>query len=318
MPKVTVIIPAYNAMTYLPHTVDSVFWQTFNDWELLIINDGSSDNIVEWAAQIENSRVKLISQLNQGVSTARNTGITQAQGEYIAFLDADDLWQPTKLEKQLRRFQEYSEAGLVYTWTKLINRQGKPINRILASSLEGNVWEKILVANMIGNGSAAMVRRSCLDTIGGFDPNLSSAADRDLWIRIASKYSFAVVKEPLTLWRQHSDSMSKQRQAMLEDLRRAIEKNFATVPLGLLHLRNQSYCQINLRQAWNSVDAKNLREAKEFQRQAYLHYPPIGYSENYLRLSLAILMMSIFGDRGYENVRQFTRSFYRFILNFSS
>ena len=101
MSKVSVIIPAYNAMNYLPQTLKSVLQQTFTDFEILIINDGSSDDIVEWSSQISDSRVKLISQINQGVSAARNTGIRNAQGEYIAFIDADDLWEPTKLEKQV-------------------------------------------------------------------------------------------------------------------------------------------------------------------------------------------------------------------------
>ena len=102
MPKVSVIIPTYNAMTYLPETVESVLRQTYSNFELLIIDDGSSDQTVQWVSQLVDSRVRLISQENQGASVARNTGIAHAQGEYVAFLDADDLWEPTKLEQQVR------------------------------------------------------------------------------------------------------------------------------------------------------------------------------------------------------------------------
>ena len=317
MVKVTVVIPAYNAMQYLPQTVNSVIEQTLSDWELLIINDGSRDHIIEWATTIQDSRVKLITQENQGVSAARNTGILQAKGEYIAFLDADDLWKPTKLEQQLQRFQEYPEAGLVYTWTALADSQGNPLNRILASNVEGDVWQQFLVANAMGNSSVPMVRRSCFDKVGLFDPSLPSAEDRDMWIRLAAEYPFAVVKQPLTLWLQHQDSMSKNRQKMLAGLRTVLEKNFATVPLELLYLRNQSYSYINMRQAWNSMDEQNLPEAKYFQQQAKLHHPPCCYSLDYLRLSLTILMMTWFGFATGNYFRKSTNYLYRLSLKFS-
>ncbi|ALF52922.1 glycosyl transferase family A [Nostoc piscinale CENA21] len=307
MPKVTVVIPAYNAMQFLPETVESVLAQTFSDLELLIVNDGSSDNIVQWANNITDERVKLISQENQGVSAARNTGIMQSNGEYLAFLDADDLWKPTKLEKQILRFEEYPEAGLVYTWTHLVDTFAKPINRVLASRLEGNVWKQILVANMIGNGSSAMVRRSCFQTVGLFDPELSGAADRDMWIRIAVHYPFAVVKEPLTLWRQHTNSMSKKRQEMVKDLRRTIDKNFQSVSFDLLYLQNRSYSYMNLYQAWNSIDEGNIEEAIYFRQQAYRNYPQICLTNNYIRLSLAILLIRFFGTNGYDGMRSLTR-----------
>ncbi|NEQ79824.1 MAG: glycosyltransferase family 2 protein [Moorea sp. SIO2I5] len=318
MPKVTVVIPAYNAMEYLPKTVESVLAQTLADFELLIINDGSSDHIVQWASQIADPRVKLISQENQGVSVARNTGIAQAQGKYIAFLDADDLWKPTKLEKQVSCLEEYPEAGLVYTWTALVDQQGKPTKSVIAFHQEGNVWEQILVVDMIGNGSSVMVRRSCFETVGMFDPNLSSAADRDMWIRIAANYLFAVVKEPLTLWRQHPSSMSKRREEMIQDSRQAIEKNFQSVPSELLYLRNRSYSYLNLYQAWNSVDQGNYKEAIHFRRQAFLHYPQMGYSESYIRLSLAIILIRWFGPHGYDGVRSLTQTLRQLALGIST
>jgi glycosyltransferase involved in cell wall biosynthesis len=316
MPKVTVVIPAYNAMKFLPETVESVLAQTFSDLELLIVNDGSSDNILQWATNITDDRVKLISQENQGVSAARNTGIMQSNGEYLAFLDADDLWKSTKLEKQIRRFEEYPEAGLVYTWTNLVDAFSKPINRVIASKLEGNVWEQIIVANMIGNGSSAMIRRSCFETVGMFDSELSGAADRDMWIRIAVHYPFAVVKEPLTLWRQHTNSMSKKHQEMIQDLRRTIEKNFQSVPLDLLYLQNRSYSYMNLYQSWNSVDEGNIEKAIYFRQQAYFYYPQICFCNNYMRLSLAILLILWFGPHGYDGVRGLTRLFRGQILSF--
>lgn len=318
MPKVSVVIPAYNAMTYLPETVESVLKQTFTDFEVLIVNDGSSDNIVQWVTQIANSHVRLISQENQGLPGARNTGIAQAEGEYVAFLDADDLWEPTKLEKQVRCFEERPAVGLVYTWTALIDASGKSIGRVFASYLEGNVWEQIVVDDMISNGSSAMVRRRCFETVGVFDPNLTSAEDRDMWTRLAACYPFAVVKEPLTLYRQHPNSMTKNRQRMIQNLCQVIEKAFQSAPLELLYLRNRSYGRLNLFQAWNSVDEGNYQEAIHFQRQAILHHPQLRYSENYVRLSLVIAMIRWFGPQGYHGLRSLTRTLRRRMLGIST
>jgi glycosyltransferase involved in cell wall biosynthesis len=175
MPKVSIVIPTYNAMKYLPTTVESVLHQTFTDFEVLIINDGSSDGVEEWVSGLTDRRIRLISQANQGLPGARNTGITQAQGKYIAFLDADDLWEPTKLEKQVRCLDEQPEVGVVYTWSRLIDGQGNPTGRIHAGQGEGNIWQQLLLGkDPISNGSSAMVRRGCFDTAGLFDTRLKA------------------------------------------------------------------------------------------------------------------------------------------------
>jgi len=295
MPKVSVVIPAYNAMTYLSETVESVFQQTFTDFEVLIINDGSLDGIEEWVAQLTDPRVKLISQPNQGVSVARNTGIAQARGEYIAFLDADDLWKPTKLEKQVHRLENDPAVGLVYTWTTLVDQGGKPTGFVYAYELEGNVWEQIVIEDIVCNGSSAMVRRSCFETVGVFDPNLSSVADGDMWVRIAGHYPFAVVKEFLVDYRQYPNSMSKNRQKMLEDLRLTIEKRFQSVPLDLLYLRSRAYGHMNHWQAWVSLYEGDYKSAIHFHEQALLHNPTLRYSKNFLKLSLKIILLRWFG-----------------------
>ena len=315
MPKVSVVIPAYNAMTYLPETLDSVLKQTFTDFEVLIVNDGSTDSIVTWASAITDPRVQLISQDNQGLPGARNTGIAHAKGEYIAFLDADDLWEPTKLEKQVQCFQENPNAGVVYTWSLLVDEYGKPTGRIFASQAEGNVWQQLLETDVISNGSSAMVRKDCFEAVGVFDHTLTSAEDLDMWLRIASQYSFAVVKEPLTLYRQYSRSMSKNRQRMFQNLQTVIEKAFKAVPFEMLYLRNRAYASITLNQAWWSLGEGDCKTAKFWRKQACLHYPQVQYSEKYIRLSIAIVLIQFFGPHGYDGFRNWTRSMYRMVLN---
>ncbi len=307
MPKVSVVIPAYNAMTYLPETLECVLRQTFADFEVLIIDDGSSDHIVQWVSQVTDLRVKLISQENQGLPGARNTGIAHARGEYIAFVDADDLWEATKLEKQVQRFETDPAVGLVYTWTRLIDPLTKPTGNVFEGSLEGKIWEQIVVGDVVGSGSCAMVRRVCFETAGVFDRNLTSVEDWDMWIRIAARYPFAAVKEHLTLYRQHPSSMSKNRQRMLQNLRTVIEKAFESAPIELLYLRNRTYGHMNRCQAWISIYAGDYDQAAHFSRQALLHNPRLRYSKNFLHLKLAIVLMRWFGSDGYARLNNLSR-----------
>lgn len=304
MPKVTVVIPAYNAMTYLPETLDSVLKQTFADFEVLIINDGSSDRIVSWASEITDSRVKLISQENQGLSAARNTGIVHAQGEYVAFLDADDLWEPTKLEKQVHCLDSKPEVGLVYTWTLLVDQQGKSTGTVTASHTEGKVWEKLLLGDVIGSGSSAMIRRICFETVGLFDTELSSIEDCDMWVRIAARYPLAVIKEVLVYYRQHFTNMSKDYNKMMQNSRLKIEKKFQNVPFELLYLRPRAYGHAFLWLAWKIMfDGGDPEKARYFSQQAILHYPQMKYFAKYLRLQFALILVRLFGSNSYTQLR---------------
>lgn len=308
MPKVTVVIPAYNAMTYLPETLDSVLKQTFVDFEVLIVNDGSSDRIVTWASEITDSRVKLISQENQGLSAARNTGIIHAQGEYIAFLDADDLWEPTKLEKQVHCLDSKPEVGLVYTWTLLVDRQLRSTGTVTASHTEGNVWEKLLLGDVIGSGSSAMIRRICFETVGLFDTELSSIEDCDMWVRIAARYPLAVIKEVLVYYRQHFTNMSRDYNKMMQNSRLKIEKKFQNVPFELLYLRPRAYGHAFLWLAWKIIfDGGDPEKASYFSQQAILHYPQMKYFAKFLRLQFALILVRLFGSNSYtqlKNLRQ--------------
>ena len=303
MPKVSVIIPAFNAMTYLPETVESVLKQTFTDFEVLLINDGSTDEIIEWATQIKDWRVKLISQQNQGVSEARNTGITHAQGEYIAFLDADDLWEPTKLEKQTQLLEGNPAVGLVDTWVVLATEQGKPTDKVWISKAEGNIWKQIAEENLLTCGSTPMIRRCCFESVGVFNRDLRIGEDWDMWVRIASRYSFAVVKETLVRYRQHSSNTSKNCRAMLPDLQAVIERTFQFAPPELLRIKNRAKARANLYIAWKHLETNDYAGAIHYRRQAATQYSQIVYSESFIRLGLLLAANRWFGSQGYSKLR---------------
>jgi len=304
MPKVSVIIPAYNAMTYLPTTLANLLEQTFTDFEVLVVDDGSSDNTAAWVSQIQDRRVQSIAQVNQGTCAARNTGIALAQGEYIAFLDADDLWHPTKLAKQVCYLDEHPEVGLVYTWTALIDPEGKPTGRVFASRAQGDVWQQLVQHNITESGSSSMVRRCCFETVGVFDTTLSHVGDWDMCLRIAARYSYGVIEEPLVYYRQYSNSMSKNWQRVEECFYKVLDKAFQSKLPELQDLKNHCYGLANLTLAWKCLQTqtKDYKQAIQFRTTAIAYSPQLRYSKEYIRLSVAIAIVRWCGADGYSRI----------------
>lgn len=231
MPLVSVIIPAYNAATWIPATLRSVLAQTYHNIEVLVVDDGSQDATPEivQAFAAQDSRVTLLQQNNSGVAAARNLAIAQATGEYIAPIDADDIWYPQNLEKQVRCIlQANSSVGLVYAWSLYIDEQDQIIwsyvNHEFLYTVVGNAYPALLYRNFIDNASAPLIRRSCFAAVGGYDASLRAqnaqgCEDWDLYLRIAERYDFAVVPEFLIGYRQITHSMSMNTAAMEKSYR---------------------------------------------------------------------------------------------------
>lgn len=314
MPAVSVIVPAYNAMPYLKETVESVLNQTYTDFELLIINDGSTDTTSEWVSQVSDPRVKLISQNQQGVATARNKGIKHAQGEYIAFLDADDLWISTKLEKQIECLEKSPAAGLASCWINLIDEHGNLIGDTVTVQLREDTLENILLSNFIFCGSTPVVRRRCFETVGQFDQSLAPVEDWDMWIRIAFHYSFAIVKEPLLLYRQHPQMSSRKYLITASQADKVIAKSFQSAPSKLHYLKSTTYANFYLYIAKLALEAKNYKHSLEFIRKAVHHQPHLRLTDNYKHLKRVTLAKKWLGPQGYFAV-QFIVYIWRSIRN---
>jgi glycosyltransferase involved in cell wall biosynthesis len=306
MPKVSVIIPAYNAMKYLPATMASVLNQTYQDFEIVLVNDGSSDSIQEWVDTQNISQLRLISQENRGLAGARNTGIREAKGSYIALLDADDLWDPTKLEKQVQVLDLDEEAALVYTWLALVDEQGTLTGRYYKRLEEGDVWKSMLTANLVGCGSVPLIRRTYLDKVGHFDENLKSfVEDWDLWLRMARQYRFRVVKEVLTYYRQRGDSASKNWVAMERSYQIVIAKMFNEDSPELLPLKPKFESVIYVNLGWMALQGNNFDNtiASSYQKKAFKCYPQIILAWEFFRLSWAIFLVKYFGRDVYQSIR---------------
>jgi len=206
MPKVSVIIPTYNCAQYIFHAVDSVLAQSFRDFELVVVDDGSTDNTRE-LLKLYGSQIKYIYQQNKDMTAARNTGIKNSSGEYIAFLDSDDIWLAHKLERQVALLDQAPEVGLVYCWHYYIDSAGKRCqfyDNVIGRSFESGsrVYEKLIENNVIsGGGSTPVIQRKCLKKSGMFDESIPYSGDWDLWLRISMDYVIAVIPEPLACYR---------------------------------------------------------------------------------------------------------------------
>lgn len=208
---VSVIISTYNYGQYVCQAVDSALAQTYKDIEVLVVDDGSTDDTREHLAQY-GGRIRYIYQEHKERSAARNTGIRNARGKYLAFLDADDIWLPQKLEFQVPILDQAPEVGLVYCWAYFINPSGQRIVYNGKDTLRGlaagsRVFEQLLFENVItASGSTAVIRRECVDKVGMFDESLPYAEDQDLWMRITLHYQIAVVTEALVCYRRYDIS----------------------------------------------------------------------------------------------------------------
>jgi glycosyltransferase involved in cell wall biosynthesis len=213
---VSVVIAAYNAADFIEETCRSVLLQTYSTFELIVVDDGSKDQtaaIVQRLAR-EDARVRLVQQANAGVANARNAGIAIARGVFIGILDADDLWDPTKLARQVARLNDAGpEAALAYCWWVWIDEQGKVLDRSPRWSVEGHVLEQLVEVNFIGNTSVPLFRRSALVEAGGYDAGLrdqgaQGSEDWDLALRLAERYQLVAVRDTLVGYRRRARGMS--------------------------------------------------------------------------------------------------------------
>jgi len=206
VPQVSVIIPTYNCARYLPEAIDSVLAQTYRDFEIIVVDDGSTDDTPDVLARYGEA-ILVIRQPNQGRGAARNAGILAARGQYIAFLDADDLWLPRKLEKQMALFEERSEIGWVYSDYRYFGDTSTGDDSFfgrhsLRPPPEGWILVKLL-AGCITSTITVMARAACFRQVGLFDPSLVRAQDYDMWIRLACRSEVGCVDNVLALYRQH-------------------------------------------------------------------------------------------------------------------
>ncbi len=221
---VSVVIASYNNGQFLEEGVESILNQQYKNFEIIIVDDGSTDNTKEIVIKYEiEPKVRYFYQENQGQAKAKNKGIIESNGDYIAFLDADDKWTQDKLSSQLPCFNKSENIGVVFTNLNHINEYGDVIEIPKREFFSGNLTSKLLVDNVV-TGMSSIVKKECFDKVGIFDEQLPMGIDYDLWLRISTVYEFYFLDKVTYLYRQWSGQMSHNKRGRYENGIRIMKK----------------------------------------------------------------------------------------------
>lgn len=278
---VSVVIPTHKRAMQLQKAIDSVIEQTYSEWELFVVSDGFDQKTDDLMGQryCQNEKIVYLTYPNSlGANHARNIGINSSRGEYIAFLDDDDIWRPEKLEKQVQVMERDRKIGLVYTGKQIIywiNR--KKIDYYSSAKYQGDLSKKILFQNVIGTTSSVLVRKSLLEE-EQFDEKLSAAQDYDLWIRLCQKTKVGAVDEPLLLYNNYVDKDREKQISASTD--RYLEANEIIMKKYLLYFGELSRAELDRRHTYFERDIANnyfrngkRKHARKIYRDLFFRKP---------------------------------------------
>lgn len=290
---VSVIIPVYNVEQYINATLRSVLDQTYSRLEVLVVDDGSPDRSVHVCRQFTDSRIKIIQQQNRGLAGARNTGIRQAQGEFLAFLDGDDLWRPNKLACHLEHLKRSPQVGVSFSRSEFMDEQGNPLGTYLMPKLRNIDLEALFQGNPAGNGSASVFRRQTLDairytdTLHGmpeefyFDERFRRSEDIECLLRIAIQTSWQIegIPEALTLYRVNPGGLSASLLKQLESWEQVMQKIATYAPDVAAQWYAPSMAYEYRYLARNAVRLRDKTTALTFANRALTTHWPIVLTE---------------------------------------
>ncbi len=289
-PLFSIVIAAYNRAHFVEQAIESVFKQTFREFEIIVVDDGSTDETHEVLSRFEN-RIRVVRQSRNGRSSARNTGARLARGAFIAFLDSDDIWMPQKLERQFRVFQSHSRVGVVHTYSNVINTEGSSLanetrkrQRLYERALKRRYTYEGMSQECIMFLSTVAVRRRCWELIGPMDTNIPAFEDWDWYLRAAMVTEIATISEPLVLYRVHADNTPESE---------FITGRIATSLKHLALLENNT----------------TLRTPKRARRNFYIHLAAANYMQGrstqagqWMRRALALDPKTLFSPRYFRYV----------------
>ncbi len=292
---ISVVVPTYNQAHFLPDCINSVFRQTYDDYEIIVVDDGSTDNTRE-EMKPYSGRARYIYKANGGVASARNVGIHEANGDYIAFLDSDDLWHPEKLKSTAAFIDTLPHCGLFHSNTNLIRENGSMISMLKRRDLGRAAYHELLMGYSLVNSSIT-VKKECFTQCGVFYEQFKAKAgaeDWDMWIRICRKFPSKLINEALVYYRIHQGNYSKNEflnlnEDILSVLHRAIERDRRLPAVvkqkafsNAYYLRGRKYLRATLRVEARKELRKCLR-INPFHLHAYLLYAASGLSKRLLR-----------------------------------
>ncbi len=277
MPTFDIIIPAYNAARFLPAALDSVIAQTFPDWRILLVDDGSTDHTPEVLAPYREKlgdRLRYIRQPNGGLPAARNTAVRHATAEFLAILDADDEWLPQRLAKTLERFRQDPEVGLTYGFVARTDIEGKIVQVFDRPHRHAEGWVApfLYMRQLNLPCPTVTVRRACIEEVGLFDETLRATEDRDLWLRIALKYKVGLIPEVIANYRMSPDAMTRDGNRMLKAQLQFIAKHYGKPGCGW-RARRVALGWVYRQRAEAFADGGSLRPALASALRAFRMYP---------------------------------------------
>jgi glycosyltransferase involved in cell wall biosynthesis len=284
MPQVSIVIPTYNHARYVGDAIESALTQTFNDFEVIVVDDGSTD-ATPAVLERYGERIVAVRQENAGLSAARNHGFALARGEQILFLDADDLIPPCKLAVQTTYLKEHPELGLTYSAWQHIDADGRHVVREVHPRREGAVLRALLLREFFPAVGSVLVRRRCIEEVGPFDPALRAAEDVDLWMRIArAGYRFGYQDDVLFSYRDTPGSMSRNLANQLHYELRRLDKFFAQRELqaGIAALRGTAEAAVYFEYAARWMAADEIGSAQHCFAAALAAGPDLVADEEWL------------------------------------
>lgn len=274
LPLVSVVIPVFNGAAFLAEAIGSVLNQTYTELECIVVDDGSTDNTAAIVKGFGN-KIRYIRKANGGVASARNLGVTAANGEYLAFLDADDIWLPEKLSRQVELLRARPDLGLVYTGLYLVDENFHHIGEMTPPDGRVALRNSLLLELPVMTISmTAALPTKVFHAVCGFDERLTTSADTDFGCRVASKYPVERISEPLALYRQHGEQMHLNPYAMEHDMLIVLSKFFDGSTLEVSRWRNRAYANLNMVLAASYF--KNREPQRAFSRllRAVRYHPP--------------------------------------------
>ncbi|MEW6125985.1 MAG: glycosyltransferase [Acidobacteriota bacterium] len=308
-PLVSVIIPTYNNARFLSECLDSILHQTYGNFEILLVDDGSTDD-TEAVIQPYLESLRYFRKANGGPSSARNLALTQARGEFIAFQDADDIWVKDKLELQVDYLRQNAHVGVVFTDSARFDTEGgfRPSFRETYGYVPNeNIFEELLVNHFIAMPSV-MVRRRCLDEVGLFDESLTGAEDYNLYLRLAKKYQFGFLDKVLVHVRLHGASLSDNLEQMCRDEIKNLDKISTMFPDAAIPKRKLAG-RIYARFGRYYFSQQRFAEARRCFRQAFRHWP-------WQAGSLPFFLIAALPDRLRHRVLSLNKSLKKLPLDF--
>lgn len=274
-PLVSIIIPAYNAARTLEETVQSALSQTMSDFEIIIVDDGSSDNTSEVARSIKDERIRVLTQPNGGVAAARNTGIRAAVGKYVALLDSDDLWVAHKLERQLEVLEADETVHAVQSGATFVNDSLEVISVRLCFPTKNALLETLLFQNLPNNMSTLVLARHKFDEMGYFDTELEILEEWDMAIKVARYCNLVSLEEPLSLYRVHPGNRSRNLEIHIQPGLLVLSRLFGdpTLPSGIRAKKRLIYAHFYTMLSGGALKVGRWGECAKWAGKALMTHP---------------------------------------------